>query len=401
MPLLVRYCLNALWGPFFISTSVILFILNLLFYILEFLKYLFEFQAGVLNSLRLLLYIQPSFLILALPLGFLAAILMVYGRLSEDRETMAIESCGFPLSIVVWPMIGFSVLLSLFLVFFMDRVLPWGNISFLKLQTKIISERTAIVVRERIFIKDFEGYVLYAAEKDDKRDLLKGVTVEFLDARKYPYRLIVAKEGSLHQDKKNFHAILDLQDGIMQQLGTEKKKDLDEFFQMQFSTCSLDLSANKMPGGPIDFRDSRNISIRELAARIKEDKEKKQDARRDETEFHKKFSIPFSALAFALIGIPLGLLSKSGSFSGAFFTVVLAAVYWILITYGDVGGPMGAVSPFLAMWIPNFALMAVGLVLVYWLHHRYDFWRNLFQKKSKGDSPRGRDPGSFKFMDRP
>jgi len=383
MPLLVRYCLNALWAPFFLATACTLFILNLLFYLREFLQYLFEYQAGISNSFRLLFYIQPSFLILALPLGFLTAILIVYGRLSADRESIAIESCGFPLSIVVWPMIGLAVLMSLLLVLFMDRVLPWGNVSFLKLQYKILSERSAIVVRERTFIKDFEGYVLYVNEKDDRLDLLKGVAVEFLDDRKYPYRVILAKQGTLHQDAKTYHAILDLKDGIMQQLGNDKKRAMEEFLQMQFAACSLDLSANKISGGPVDFSDSRNISIKELAARIKEDKQKKMDSKRDETEFYKKFSIPFSALAFALIGIPLGLLSRAGSFAGPFFAVVLAAFYWILITYGDVGGPMGTVSPFMAMWLPNFALMAVGIVLVYWLHHKYDFWKNLFRRRAE------------------
>ncbi len=383
MPLLVRYCLNALWAPFFLATGCTLFILNLLFELKEFLDDLFKYHWGFSNCVHLLIYIQPSFLILAIPFGFLAAILIVYGRLSADRETIAIESCGFPLSTIIWPAIGAGILLSVFLVFLMDKVIPWGNVSYLKLQYKVASERSGFIVKLREFIEDFNGYVLYVEEKDERQDILKGITVEFLDERKYPYRLILAKEGFFRQDPKNYHAILDLKNGIMQQLGMDKKKTMDEFLQMQFSACSLDLSSNQMSSGPLDFSDSRNISIKQLAARIKEDKQKKSDSRRDETELHKKFSIPFSALAFALIGIPLGLLSRSGSFMGLFYAVVLTAIWTILTNFGDVMGPEGGLSPFVAMWLPNFALMVVGVVLVYWLHHKYDFWRNLWRQRAE------------------
>ncbi|HTC21834.1 MAG TPA: LptF/LptG family permease, partial [bacterium] len=171
MPVLIRYYLMALWPPFMVAVGCWLFFLNLLFFLNEFLNYLFVYQAGILNSFRLLLYFQPSLLVLAVPIGFLTALLMVYGRLSADREVVAVESCGFSPSILIWPMIIVSFLMSLFLVFFMDKILPWGNISFLKLEYQIATERTAIVVRERMFIKDFDGYILFVKEKDDKRDI--------------------------------------------------------------------------------------------------------------------------------------------------------------------------------------------------------------------------------------
>lgn len=377
MPVLVRYCLRAIWPPFFLSTGCILFILNLLFYSLQFLEYLFTYHVGLKNSLLLLLYFQPSFLILAIPIGFLTSILLVYGRLSSDREVIAIEASGLPITIIVWPMVGVSLLMSIFLIFFMDRILPWGNTSWLKLNYKVVSENSNIILREKVFIKDFEGYVLYIGEKDNQKNILKNVTVEFLNERKYPYRLVLSKEGFMRQDPKNYHVILELSDGIMQQLGSGKGDKPAEFFEMQFKTCALDLNARKIPMGSLDFSDARNISIKELAKRITDDKKQNKDTKRDETEFQKKFSIPFSALAFAFIGIPLGLISRMGSIAGPFFAVVLVAIYDVFITSGDLFGPVGVMSPFWAMWLPNFILIAIGSVMVYWLDHRNHFWDDL------------------------
>jgi LPS export ABC transporter permease LptF len=388
MPVLIRYYLMALWPPFFLAIGCVLFILNLLFYLNEFLNYLFLYQAGVINSFRLLLYFQPSLLVLAVPIGFLIALLVVYGRLSADREVVAVESCGFSPMVLIWPMIILSCLLSVFLVFFMDKILPWGNISYLKLDYQIATERTAIVVREGTFIKDFDGYILYVKEKDDKRDILKDVTVWFLNEQKMPCRLIHAKQGIIQQNKDNFHVMLDLSDGIMQQLGGPRKEAKNEFYQMQFRNCDLDLSANKLKNGPGEFRDARNISIKELALRIKEEKNVHADTRYDEVEYYKKFSIPFSALAFAFIGVPLGLVFRTGSIAGPFLAIILVAIYDGFIIFGQDGGPRGIISPLFAAWLPDFVLTILGLVMVYWLNHRLDFWGSLFRKKgtNKPDS---------------
>jgi LPS export ABC transporter permease LptF len=373
MPVLVRYCLLAIWPPFLISMGSILFILNLLFYSIPFLDYLFTYHVGLKDNLLLLIYFQPSFLILAIPMGFLFSVLWVYGRLSSDREVMAIEAAGHPVTIIIWPMILFSVLMSVFLVFFMDRILPWGNTSWSKLNSKVISENTNILLREKVFIKDFDGYILYIGENDNEKKLLRDVTVEFLDERKYPYRLVLSKEGLVKQDPANYHVILELHDGNMQQLGAGRKSGASEFMVMKFQNCDLDMSARKIRIGPGEFNDARNITIKELSDRIAQDKKEGKDYRRDETEFHKKFSIPFAALAFALIGVPLGLASRLGSVWGVFFAIVLVGVYDWFITMGDILGDDGKLPPLLAMWLPNLVLMAVGAILIYWLNHRTDF----------------------------
>jgi lipopolysaccharide export system permease protein len=389
MSVLVRYCLMEVWPLFGVATGSTLLVLNLLFFLKEFLDYLILYQAGLFRSLLLLLYIQPSFLVLAIPIGFLAAILIVYGRLSSDREVGAMESCGVPFTSVVWPMVGVSFLMSLFLIFFMDRILPWGNTSFLKLQYRIVSEKSTVIVRDKVFIHDFDGYLLYVRDKDDRKGILEGVTVLFLDSHQQPYRLIQAQEGVLRQDPKNFHVLLSLKDGILQQLGAGKHEPADEFLEMQFKSCSLDLSANKLRAGPVDFSDARNLSIGKLAERIRDEEKKKRDVRYDRVEFQKKFSIPFSILAFTLIGIPLGLIARTGSVAGPFLAVALVVVYELFMMFGQAGGPMGLVSPFVAMWLPNAVLIAAGLAMIYWRAHRLDVSKVFSRKGLDAGTPEG------------
>ena len=375
MPVLIRYCLLAIWPPFIVATLITLGVLDLLFYTRDFIDYLFVKHAGVANSFRLLLYIQPSFLVLAIPIGYLVSVLVVYGRLSADRELIAVESCGISPYLLFWPTIGFSLLLSVFLVFFMDTSLPWGNISFLKLQYKILSERTSIAVHGGTFIKDFNGYVLYVGEKDDKSDTLKRVVVQLVNEVGYPYRVIISQQGTLGQDPKTAHFLLRLENGTLQQLGEHSQPDPESLVQIKFEDCVLDLDSKQIQNGSGNFDDPRSMHIRALGARIQDEKSKKMDTRYDEVEFHKKFSIPFAALAFAFIGVPLGMRARSGSFLSPILAVILVVVYELFIMYGQVGGPMGSISPFWAMWLPNLFLTLVGFALLPYFLSRVRFWK--------------------------
>jgi lipopolysaccharide export system permease protein len=382
MLILVRYCLSSLWPPFIVATGATSFVLNLLFYLKEFIDNLVVYQAGFIKSFLLLIYIQPSFLVLAIPIGFLIALLVVYGRLSADRETVAIQSCGLSLWVLIWPMIVVSALLSLFMVVFMDTLLPWGNTSFLKLEYKIKTERLAVILRERVIIKDFDGYILYVGQKDDRTDQLKNIRVYILDEKNYPYRLILGKEGAILKEPEKYHVILKLTDGIMQQLGTQREQKMDELFQVQFKTCTLDLNARKMKSGPLDIKGASNVSsFKELAQKINLSKSQRADAKASEIEFQKKITLPFAALAFAFIGIPLGLMSRAGSLLGVVFAVGLVTVYDGFIILGENFVPKGLMSPFWAMWLPNLVLIGIGLVLAYRLNHKSDFWRSLLRFK--------------------
>jgi lipopolysaccharide export system permease protein len=361
--------------PFLVATLVTLCILDLLFYTRDFIDYLLVKHAGVGNSFRLLLYIQPSFLVLAIPIGYLTAVLTVYGRLSSDRELMAAESCGVSPYFLFWPVIGFSFLLSLFLIFFMDTTLPWGNISFLKLQYKILSERTSIAVKSGSFIKDFKGYVLYVGDKDEKSNILKSVVVQLVNEVGYPYRMIISERGTLGQDAQSAHFLLRLEKGTLQQLGEHPQPDPKSLLQIKFEDCVLDLDSEQVQNAPGNFDDPRSMHIRDLGARIRDEKSKKMDTRYDEVEFHKKFSIPFSALAFAFIGIPLGMRSRAGSVLSPVLAVILVVIYELFIMYGQAGGPMGSISPFWAMWLPNLFLTLAGFALLPYFFSGLQFWK--------------------------
>ncbi len=371
MPILTRSCLASLAPPFFITVLSAQFILNLLFYLMEFLDNLLLHRIGIENAFRLLLYYQPSFLVLALPIAFLFAILTVVGRLASDRELIALESCGFSGWLLAGPLIGAGVVGSLFMIFFMNQVLPWGNTSYLKLHYRILAERSAMVIKERVFIKDFPGYELYVENKDPG-GLLKGIRVTLLDEQGRPRQVISASEGLIRREPGTYNVVLEMLDGWLQQTGWTKAESSspDKLLNMKFETCALDLDFRRHKSDWLDTSGANNISAQKLRERIHQRRAKGEDPRDDEIGYQKKFSIPFATLAFALIGIPIGFKMRSGSVAGLVVAVILVFIYYIFLMVGEPLALSGYLTPAWAMWLPDFVLGIFGLALLIWVIRR-------------------------------
>lgn len=85
-----------------------------------------------------------------------------------------------------------------------------------------------------------------------------------------------------------------------------------------------------------------------------------------EVEIHKKFSIPFACIVFVLIGAPLGIRAKKGSLGvGITFSIGFFLLYWTCLIGGEELADRQLVSPFMAMWFPNFLVGFFGLYLTY------------------------------------
>lgn len=83
-------------------------------------------------------------------------------------------------------------------------------------------------------------------------------------------------------------------------------------------------------------------------------------------EVHKKYSIPFACLFFALVGVPLGVLAKRGGFGvGAGLSLFFFLLYWAFLIGGEKLADRGMVGPGLAMWMGNIVLIILGSVMLF------------------------------------
>jgi len=83
-------------------------------------------------------------------------------------------------------------------------------------------------------------------------------------------------------------------------------------------------------------------------------------------EINKKISMPFACIIFMLIGTPIGVMSKKGGIAqGAVTSILFFLIYYVFLIGGEELADMAIISPFIAMWAPNFLLLGVGIYLIY------------------------------------
>jgi len=143
-------------------------------------------------------------------------------------------------------------------------------------------------------------------------------------------------------------------------LKTYKKTDFGSYDVLLDMGTALSESAKSTSKGSVD------MTIRELLENMR--KGGIDDAARRDMiiELNKKFSIPLSCLVFAIIGIPLGIVSRrSGKSRGFTVGLFVVTIYYTLQLAGEALGETGKLPPVIAVWAPNILMGSLGTYLFF------------------------------------
>lgn len=317
--------------------------------------------------LLLLLYILPSFIAITVPMAVLLSTLLSFGRLMSENEITVVKSSGINAKMLMRPVILGALFISIILVIFNDQILPRANYSFKTLYFDIISKRASIVIKDHQFINEFDGYVFYAENQDKMTSKLNNILVYALEIKDEPLRIITAKSGKVVSDSRTRRILLKLYNGVIHSLN--KKKEEGKYEQIFFNSYDIDLDINRTLSSSTAFdinKSEREMGIFELKEYI--DTNKNHIANNNkyfDVELHKKITIPFAALTFALIGIPLGMLVKRGGRTAGFgISLVLIFIYYLLLVLAETIGSKNIINPALSMWLPNIIMGIIGLIFI-------------------------------------
>ncbi|HDG68097.1 MAG TPA: LptF/LptG family permease, partial [candidate division Zixibacteria bacterium] len=132
MKLLDRYIIRELMPPFFYSLAVIIFVLVLDF-ILKILNFIIAKGVPIIVVGKLFTFSLAPLMALAVPMASLMASLMAFGRLSEDKEIVALNALGVPFWRIMYPGLVFMILLSGVMLMFNISVVPEANFAVKKI----------------------------------------------------------------------------------------------------------------------------------------------------------------------------------------------------------------------------------------------------------------------------
>jgi lipopolysaccharide export system permease protein len=328
--------------------------------------------------LRLFLLMFPSFLIITIPMATLLAILSTFGRMASDKEVVALKTAGVSLYRLLYAPALFATLACVVNLYLSIQVLPWGNRNFRNLLVQVARTQAGLGLREGVFNSELEGFIFYVRNIKNEGRVLEGILLA--DSReKENFKVIVARSGELVIDPEGVKTILRLSDGSIH---FTFPKNPANYRELSFDQYELNLDLNRFTDNPIEKKKiDREMTLSELLAKMGEEKAAKLHPHYF-TEFHKKFSIPFAAIVFTLIGIPLGIrVKRSGKISGFSLSIALVLVYYLLFSLGEALGNKGKLSPFLAVWFPNLLLGGLGAGLLFLeAKEKWPDWSSWFRR---------------------
>src|SRR5438876_4408057 len=159
MRILRNYILRQHLVPFLLGFGVVTFILEM--------DVLFDYLDLIVNRgvaagvvVQLFLLSLGYIVALSVTCAVLVAVLMTFGRLSQDNEITALRASGVNLASVLTGPLAASLVVGAGLTVFNNYVLPESNHAFAGLLVDISRMRPTVKLQEGVFVNDFPGYNL-------------------------------------------------------------------------------------------------------------------------------------------------------------------------------------------------------------------------------------------------
>lgn len=353
------YILKEITPIFFIGLMTFTVIL-LMDKILKLIELIVTRGINLSQILMLLLFISPSFLIFTIPMAFLSAILLSFGRLSGDSEITAFKASGISLYQLYRPVLFFSLVIYLLTTFLVIYGLPWGNRGFKATLYLMAQSKADIEIKERVFNDVFDGFVLYVDKVPIQGKKMEGILI-YDERDKERINTIFAREGFFVSNPKSQEVVLRLLNGDIHRF--EPKTNI--FQKMQFDTYDLRLELAKTLAAMGKKLRDHEMSIDDIREKIERRKSLGQDTTSQEVELHKRYAIPFSCLVFGLIGVPLGIQPRrSGRSYGFVLSLFILLTYYVSLTASEIFAIKKTIPPFLAGWAPNLLFGVFGIYLL-------------------------------------
>lgn len=365
MKLVHRYVLGELLVPLALWV-VFLFLLLLVLQFLRGTDVLLGSAVSGWDLLSLLSFLTPQFLVMALPVAVLLAVLIGLGRLTEDREVAALQASGFgPLQLLVAPlMVG--LLVSVLMGFLGFRAVPWGLAEMKVLINDVIKRNVVGDVKAGVFYEDLSQLTLYAEQVDPESGWTHVLLHDDRDAR--APLLVLAKAGRVDATGADAALELRLERGEVHRDSVEGR----DYALVEFEEGRISVGLESAIQRKNRYRSPKEeLTPEELLLAADEAKAAGEDPRPFHIAWHARVAQGFLPLAFVILGTPLALGRRGKGQGFGFLLALLAYVaYYVLVRLAEQFAMRGTLPLWLAGHLTNLLFVAVGAVLLWRLSSR-------------------------------
>src|SRR3954471_8907522 len=312
--------------------------------------------------LRVLLTLVPQAFGVTIPMALLYGILFGLGRLSADREFVALQACGVSVFRIFRPIALLALLACAATAYETIVALPDANQTFREITYNIIASGAQTDIKPRVFFTSFPSRMLYA------RDIppVSGWKDVFLaDATQPDHTTVfVAKSGRLLLDPGKRTVEVALENGTQH---TTSRDHPDEYDANAFESTVITVDPDAIFPRTQIVKGDNEKTIAELRRTIAENTARNAPSQNQLYTIQQKFSLPVACLVLALIGVALGASnSKDGKLASFALGTGVVFVYYIILYSARAGAFAGRLPASFAPWLVNVVLGAAGVALVIW-----------------------------------
>jgi LPS export ABC transporter permease LptG/LPS export ABC transporter permease LptF len=359
-----RYLIRETLSPFLLALVVFTFILQIP-PVMEEAKKLLEKGVDAFTILRILATLLPQALGITIPVALLVGLLISLGRLSADREAVALQACGVSLPRLLRPVMVVALLGWSITTYVMLESIPAGNRKYQQIIHDLISAKVETNVKPRVFFEDFPNLVLYARDVPPGGGGWKQLFLSDTRQQNEPL-ILMANRGRMIMDPKKQQVDLLLEDGSQHR---PDKDDPGKYRVEHFKRHTIVLDPATVFPKSSALHGPAEMTIPELQAEIAQAKKDGRSPHNLIMAIQQKFSIPVACLVFGLLALGLGVSNrKDGKQASFVIGLAVVFVYWSLMYTGQSMAKAHIVDAHIAMWIPDIVLGLAGVILLFWRH---------------------------------
>jgi len=303
MQIIRRYISQEIMVPFFLTLTVLIFVL-LLGNMYKMAEMVVARGVRLIDMLNLVLAMVPYLLTMAIPMAFFFSLMVGLGRMGSDGEITAMKALGISPRDLLPPVLLMAVTCTCIVLVLEIWLVPQGLKKIQNITLDILKNKTVLALRPHALSLGIKGMGIYVDEIDQKTGMIKGVVI--FDQREGERQYtITAREGLIIPDQEEGNLFFLLRQGTIH--GYETGRDSYQLTDFKEYKINLDLDALLGQGAKGKKPHNRSLTLGELRRKIKRLEKQGKNAAKVRNSLYKRISMSFSCLVFAFIGIPLAL----------------------------------------------------------------------------------------------
>ena len=361
--LLDKYIINEFWIPFISGSAIITGIWLSADQLKQVFKLITISGTPISLALTVLGLHMPEIIVITIPIGVLWSTFLVFSRLNNDSEIIALRTSGISLIKILRPVLLFGLFTAIVSFGLNEIIVPFSSPLARKLEIYSIyknplpNSQKNFTYLEKTSKKKLRR-IFYAAYYNADKDILKNIVI--LDfTRTGLTQIYSAKKARWRPEKGGWELYTGTNYFISNDENLSRVSSFDVFFIPSSSTPAKLIRELSKPKEMNILKLWRFLELQREAA-INTD-----DYNEARVTFYNKFAQPVACILIALIGAPLGILPRrsSSSWNYIFLAIVIFQFYVtqsVCLSLAETN----KIMPFIAAWFPNTVLFVIALLII-------------------------------------